>query len=338
MKLRIIAVAAAAVLLSAADARAQSVYKNADWLRKPTAGELMKVWPTEALKNGTGGQATIHCSVSVQGALFDCKVTFETPPGAHFGDAALALAPQFLMRPATLDGKPVVSSANIPINFKSLGYRPPPDAYAGKPVVSANMAWPEAPSYAAVAAAYPAKARAARVGGRVSLDCEINREGRLFHCDTLTEEPKHEGFGDAAKALSKAFRAFPTLSDGKPVTGAHLQLPFVFDPAMLDAGQPVIGKAQWAALPNGQDTVAAFGKVVATGTAHARLACTVQQGGSVADCSVQSEDPAGTGVGQAALGLSPHFRLTTWTAEGLPTVGGTINIPLRYEAGAKPEG
>lgn len=65
----------------------------------------------------------------------------------------------------------------------------------------------------------------------------------------------------------------------------------------------------------------------------------MQQGGSVSDCKVVTEDPAGQGVGQAALSLAPHFRLTTWTAEGLPTVGGTINIPLRYEPGkAEPKG
>jgi hypothetical protein len=40
------------------------------------------------------------------------------------------------------------------------------------------------------------------------------------------------------------------------------------------------------------------------------------------------------GIGQAALALAPTFRLSTWTAEGLPVVGGAINIPLRYEAKA----
>ncbi len=40
------------------------------------------------------------------------------------------------------------------------------------------------------------------------------------------------------------------------------------------------------------------------------------------------------GVGQAALALASRFRVTTWPIEGLPTVGGTINIPVHYQAGA----
>jgi TonB family protein len=204
-------------------------------------------------------------------------------------------------------------------------------------MVSASMAWPEAPGYAAVAAAYPAKARAARLGGRATVTCEFNKEGRLRDCETITEEPKYQGFGDAARKLAKQFRAFPTLTNGKSISGASIELPVVFDPAMLADAAPVIGKAQWAGLPSTENTVAAFGGLKVDGVTRVRLACVVQQGGAVSDCRVEQETPAGHGVGAAALSLAPHFRLTTWTAEGLPTVGGTINIPLRYEPKDPPE-
>ena len=62
-----------------------------------------------------------------------------------------------------------------------------------------------------------------------------------------------------------------------------------------------------------------------------RLTCLVGAGGSVSDCRVEQEEPAGQGVGAAALSLTPQFRLTTWTSEGLPTIGGEVAIPLRYE-------
>ncbi|MDB5496783.1 MAG: hypothetical protein JWP28_814 [Phenylobacterium sp.] len=311
--------------------------KTPDWLRKPTSRELMSVWPKGAER---GGKGIVNCLVSLQGALFGCTALREEPKGSHFAAAALALTPQLLMTPGVIDGKPAVSPVNIPINFVVPGGGMLPfGMWGGADMTSATMAWPQAPSYADVVAAYPAKARAAKLGGRATLSCELDKLGGVGHCTTLAEEPKHEGFADAARVLAKQFRAFPTGSDGKTVAGVRLQLPVVFDPATLGGGQPVIGKAQWAGLPSAEETNAAFGTLAVAGTTRVRLACTVQQGGSVSDCKVVMEDPAGQGVGQAALSLAGHFRLTTWTAEGLPTVGGTINIPLRYEPGkAEPKG
>jgi protein TonB len=113
-----------------------------------------------------------------------------------------------------------------------------------------------------------------------------------------------------------------------------VQLPVVFDPAMLTDAPPIIGKAQWAGLPTTEELDVAFGKGSRPGTSRVVIACVVQQGGLVDSCSVEREDPAGAGLGKAALTLAPHFRLTTWTTEGLPTVGGRVRIPIRYEGGA----
>jgi periplasmic protein TonB len=57
----------------------------------------------------------------------------------------------------------------------------------------------------------------------------------------------------------------------------------------------------------------------------------VQAGGVLDQCSIVSEQPADKGVGAAAMTLSAAFRVTTWTAEGLPVVGGRVTIPIRYE-------
>ena len=311
--------------------------KAPDWLRKPTAQDLLVVWPKDAWRRGINGKATISCVVSTAGALFDCMVTSESPVGEHFGEAAVALAPQFLMRPATRKGQPVISDVNVPIIFS--GAEPHQDSGAdSRKIVAAAMAWPQAPTYSEVAAAYPAKAKAAQLGGRATLDCEFTTAGKVRRCDVLGEEPRGQGFGDAAKALAKRFQAFPKTSDGTTLAGATIQLPFVFDPAMLTDAKPLVGKPQWAGLPSTEDTKAAFAAVSkqVTGTVRVTLTCTVQAGGGVGDCSVAREDPVGQGVGQAALALAAHVRVTTWTMEGLPVVGGTINIPIRYEAAAPP--
>jgi TonB family protein len=306
-----------------------------DWVRKPRQEDLLAVWPAKALASGIGGNGTIVCLVSTQGALFDCFVKSETPAGENFGAAAIALTPQFLMKPASLKGTPVISVVTIPVNFVGVGAGQAASTFGSRKMVDAVMAWPEAPSYAAVAAAYPKEARAKKLGGRATLSCEFNAEGRLARCNTLTEEPHGLGFASAAKQLTKEFRAFPNTSSGASLYGARVQLAIVFDPAMLADGKPVIGKAQWAGLPSAEDTRAAFSRVeTGHGTVRVLLACVVQPGGGVSGCTVEREEPAGIGVGQAALALAPRFRLSTWSAEGLPVVGGTVNIPLRYEGGA----
>jgi hypothetical protein len=119
---------------------------------------------------------------------------------------------------------------------------------------------------------------------------------------------------------------------------ASVQMPFSFDPSVLTDNKPAIGKPQWAALPTAEKTAEAFAgvsKAGVNGTVRVVMACIVQPGGSVANCFVAREEPSGQGVGAAALSLAPEFRISTWTTEGLPTVGGAVNIPLRYEGAAK---
>lgn len=306
--------------------------KDPDWLRKPSSNDLMTVWPRAAYAAGIDGRATIICLVNTQGALFDCVVRSEQPAGMGFGAAAIALTPQFMMRPASLKGQPVVSMVSIPLNFRTGGAK---SGVGAQQVVQAAMAWPEAPNYADVVAAYPKKAREANVGGRATVNCSFDKDGRLRSCQTLTEQPKGQGFGEAAKVLTKRFRAFPTFADGKSVAGAMVTVPFVFDPNMLTNARPVVGKPNWAGLPTAEQITTALGKTDRPGTSRVAINYTVQPGGSVADCSVDSESPPGVGLGAAALTLTPNFKLSTWTAEGLPIVGGSVRIPLRYE-GATP--
>jgi TonB family protein len=306
--------------------------KAPDWLRKPTASDLLTVWPTAAWRRGQGGKAVIDCMISVQGALYDCVSTWEKPAGENFGAAAIALTPQFLMRPATLKGEPVISVVNIPINFLWPGGSGGGGG-GGHKVAQASMAWEEAPSYAQVIAAYPKKAKAEGVVGRATLACQFTSAGKVDHCQTVTEEPKGQGFAEAAKALSKQFRAPSQPAGGGSWSGVDVQLPFAFDRSMQTDHVPAVGKPTWAKLPANEDTAAAFATVFKSveGTVRVTLTCTVQPGGGVDGCTVEREDPAGKGVGDAALTLARHFRLTTWTMEGLPTIGATINIPLRYE-------
>jgi TonB family protein len=325
---------------------AQAANTEADWLKPPSPEDLAAVWPVQAWREGLGGRAVISCKVNTHGALFDCAVESETPDGAGFGTAALALTPQLLMKPATRNGVPVVSDVRIPINFKTpdvaTGTRIPggngPYGGGSRQVLS-NVPWVSAPTYAQVAAAYPKRAREQQIGGRVTLSCRFKADGRLGGCASLQEEPKGAGFYGAAKSLADAFLAPTELPDGTKIAGIETHIPFTFGVEMLDPAKRVIGKPRWAALPEGKQVLGGYPPAaVKAGVGNARVVmdCAVADGGRLESCSLQTEDPPGLGFAQSALDLVGAFQLRPWTAEGLPTIGGRVRIPIRYQLPEEP--
>jgi len=311
-----------------------------DWLKRPTPEEILGLWPRDALRKGLTGKAEITCIVTVQGLLRDCSVVRETPPNEGFGAAALALTPQLTFRPATHDGKPVERRGNVPVNFAGPtgGYRQGPGYLAPiRASVIANLPWMAAPTYAQVVAAYPERARADHVPGHAALNCQLGADGRLPHCDVITEAPSGYGFGKAAKALAKEFLAPRTDSAGASVRGDSTQIAFAFAPGMLNGETPVIGRPQWMRLPQGADVTAGFPAAALAAhvyTGHVTLACDVGVAGRLANCAVVNQSPDGLGFDEAALALSADFQVSVWTQEGLPTVGGRISVPIRYESPA----
>ncbi|CAN7486842.1 energy transducer TonB [Phenylobacterium sp. LjRoot164] len=332
-----ILVTAGLIGLAMSSGAAQAGETVADWLRMPSAEELLSVFPRRAWINNVSGQAILVCRVSEQGALFGCAVDSETPEGQGFGLAALALTPQFLMQPAMTDGRPVVSTVRIPINFKmpaSSSARLPEQNEPTRLQALSNVSWVAAPSYSEVVAAYPQVARENRTEGRATLTCRFKREGRLTACQTTVEEPKGQGFAAAARRLSESFVGPSVLADGRKTEGIWTMIPFTFDIDMLDAGKRVIGRPQWAALPTGDQVIAGYPAAAMkanVGAARVVIACDVVEGGQLAGCATQSEEPGGLGFGEAALALAGAFQARPWTAEGLPTVGGRVRIPIRYE-------
>ncbi len=187
--------------------------------------------------------------------------------------------------------------------------------------------WAEAPGVAEVAAAYPAKARAAGVGGQVNLSCEINRDGRPRDCAALGEQPSGYGFGFAARKLAERMR----VADAA-LRGQEVRVPVTFDPALLKGEVPLVTKPVWAALPSAEDFQASFPKT-ANGVNEVRVAlvCAAAAGGALTGCLVDREEPAGQGYGQGALALAPKFRVGPWSLDGLATAGARVRVPIRYQ-------
>lgn len=183
----------------------------------------------------------------------------------------------------------------------------------------------EAPTRDQVAAAFPAKAKAAGQSGAVDLSCTAARDGRLKDCAVIGEQPRGMGFGQAARQLARSMRV-----TGVP-TGTEVKAPVNFSADVLKADFTA-KTPKWAATPAAADFQATIPKHEGGPNAiRVTLVCDVQAGGVLSGCAVDREEPAGQGFGQGVLALASKFKVEPWSAEGLPVVGSKVRVPVRYD-------
>lgn len=67
-------------------------------------------------------------------------------------------------------------------------------------------------------------------GGRATMTCRVDGEGRLETCAVVSEAPLNAGFGQAVLELSRNFQMEARTGDGEPVRGREVRIPIRFSP------------------------------------------------------------------------------------------------------------
>jgi TonB family protein len=94
----------------------------------------------------------------------------------------------------------------------------------------------------------------------------------------------------------------------------------------------VVTTPDWLRKPTGADMAEFYPKAAAAAhvEGHATIHCKVAATGDLTDCVASNDEPAGQGFGEAALRLSPLFKMRPMTRDGVAVSGGRINIPIRF--------
>lgn len=221
---------------------------------------------------------------------------------------------------------------------------------------AAKIDWARMPSAEGMARHYPARAKAAGLGGWAIITCRADRAGKLHGCKVADEAPAGFGFGAATLAAAPTFE----MSVPAAVTDLRLLLPIIWQ---LPDGQnppppPTIGSstfvvtindkprknAQTFACPTQQNprrTCQAHGfkfekapgildiadLIRKAGGGSSDMECTIGDNGGLQDCVAADHGPHLTVAD--FYQLSTLFEAGAETTDRLPTVG--KHVVVRFD-------
>jgi protein TonB len=98
----------------------------------------------------------------------------------------------------------------------------------------------------------------------------------------------------------------------------------------------VITNPTWIRKPDGADLERFYPSAAKErGTeGRATIECTVTASGTLTACRVISEDPSGSGFGEATIRAATRFKMRPKQVDGTAVEGGIVRIPLRWKMAA----
>ncbi len=173
----------------------------------------------------------------------------------------------------------------------------------------------------------------ARVSGRAVIECKVSSRGLLQFCQVLEETPG-ELYGKAALAVASRFRLGPTDRAGLATAGRKVRIPLSWTLTAPTDPANVIQSPHWIRRPSGNDVASLFPRAaIQKGlSGKATIVCRILVNGRLTACAVVEETPLGMGFGEATVRLAPLFQMAPTTADGKSVEGGTVRIPLVWNA------
>jgi hypothetical protein len=204
----------------------------------------------------------------------------------------------------------------------------------GKPGAASLYAPPSAdevasaPSDAEVTAAWPAKAAAQRTPGSAVAHCLTGPSGVLSDCQLTVQRPSNGEFGAALLALAPKYRLKPVPEAKRPAgTGV-----------VITATWPVADTPpNWRVPPKPGDfaTTATTAAWKSGETGRVVMNCMLGKLGTLYQCMVVYQHPAGKGFGTMMLRFADYLRLKPALLAGKPVLSG-VNIVFDLEKSDAP--
>jgi len=119
-----------------------------------------------------------------------------------------------------------------------------------------------------------------------------------------------------------------------PPVEHHIDIPQPPAAAPAAPRPSVITNPDWLRKPSSEDMARYFpDRAQRMGVnGRATISCSVTAKGTLEGCSVISEEPSDQDFGSAAIRMSKLFKMRPKTADGAPVEGGTVRIPIRFQA------